>query len=105
MPSPIEKEHDSQGSTNALPSFVIPKNVVTKYAFATRVGYTPSNPAKVNQDSFILCPNIAQVSVPIEGSKQSIYQQHMFCVCDGHGHQGREVSQFIKDKIPRLLHE
>lgn len=29
----------------------------------------------------------------------------MFCVCDGHGHYGREVSQFIKDKVPYLLQE
>ena len=35
-----------------------PKNVVTKFAFATRVGYIPNNPAKVNQDNFILQPNI-----------------------------------------------
>lgn len=30
------------------------KNVVTKFAFATRVGYIPNNPYKTNQDSFIL---------------------------------------------------
>lgn len=30
------------------------KNVVTKFAFATWVGYIPNNPAKVNQDNFIL---------------------------------------------------
>ncbi len=34
------------------------KNVVTKFAFATRAGYVPNNPYKTNQDAFILAPNI-----------------------------------------------
>ena len=42
--SPIDKKE----TTNLIPAFFIPKNVVTKYAFATRVGYVPNNPAKVN---------------------------------------------------------
>ncbi len=33
-------------------------NIVTKFAFATRVGYIPNNPYKVNQDAYILSPNI-----------------------------------------------
>jgi hypothetical protein len=33
-------------------------NIVTKFAFATRVGYAANNPGKVNQDAFILAPNI-----------------------------------------------
>jgi serine/threonine protein phosphatase PrpC len=65
------------------------KNIVTKYAFATRVGYMPGNPNKQNQDSFILHPNF----------KKS-YHTHMFGVCDGHGHLGREVSSFVKQNLP-----
>jgi len=34
------------------------KNIVTKFAFATRMGFIPNNPFKQNQDSFILAPNI-----------------------------------------------
>lgn len=70
--SPIDKKHSPE-STNVIPAFVIPKNVVTKYAFATRVGYVPNNPAKVNQDSFILCPNITEVTVPTEDGQTSTY--------------------------------
>jgi serine/threonine protein phosphatase PrpC len=54
----------------------IKKNTVTKYAFATRVGYIPMNPSKVNQDSYILSPCI-------ESFKKNY--RHMFGVCDGHG--------------------
>ena len=35
-----------------------PKNVVKKFAFATRVGFEPGNPDKQNSDAFILAPNI-----------------------------------------------
>ena len=35
-----------------------PKNVVKKFAFATRVGFDKTNEAKVNEDAFILAPNI-----------------------------------------------
>lgn len=36
-------------------------NIVTKFAFATRVGYIPNNPYKVNQDAYILAPNIMKL--------------------------------------------
>lgn len=69
-------------------------NIVTKFAFATRVGYQPSNPGKVNQDAFILAPNIL--------NRQSM---HYFGVCDGHGQYGKDVSSIIKQKLPALLEE
>ena len=72
----------------------IKRNVVTKYAFATRVGYIPNNPEKVNQDSFILHPNI----------NKSPYC-HLFGVCDGHGGNGREASNFIKQRLVQLIEE
>ena len=50
------------------------KNVVTKFAFATRVGFIPNNPYKTNQDSFILAPNLLNQPA-----------LHYFGVCDGHG--------------------
>ena len=61
------------------------KNVIRKFAFATRVGYHPQNPNKVNQDSYILQPNI-----------QGTSQVHLFGICDGHGQFGRNVSNFVK---------
>jgi hypothetical protein len=36
-------------------------NVITKFAFATTVGFIPGNPYKQNQDSFILAPNLNSV--------------------------------------------
>jgi len=50
------------------------KNVVTKFAFATRVGFMPNNPYKTNQDSFILAPNLLNQPA-----------LHYFGICDGHG--------------------
>ena len=50
------------------------KNCVRKFAFATRVGFHPHNPGKVNQDAYILAPNI-----------QSLPAFHVFGICDGHG--------------------
>jgi hypothetical protein len=57
----------------------------------------PNNPGKVNQDSFILCPNVHQapytlISSPKAEEIPSTYPCHMFGVCDGHGHNGRDVS-------------
>jgi serine/threonine protein phosphatase PrpC len=49
-------------------------NIVTKFAFATRVGYIPNNPYKVNQDNYLLNPNILKMPAC-----------HYFGVCDGHG--------------------
>lgn len=69
-------------------------NIVTKFAFATRVGHAPNNPYKVNQDSFILAPNILNMQ-----------SMHYFGVCDGHGQNGKEVSTFIKQKLPAILEE
>lgn len=67
-------------------------NCVTKFAFATKTGIAPSNPNKVNQDNWITVPHFC-------GLKYC----HFFSVCDGHGQYGREVSTFLKNKLPKLL--
>ena len=72
----------------------IQRNVITKYAFATRVGYVPNNPSKVNQDSYILVPSA-------EGPGCSF--KHFFGVCDGHGQNGHHASKLIKETLPNLL--
>ena len=71
------------------------KNIVTKFAFATRMGYIPNNPFKQNQDSFILAPNILNGQPAL----------HYFGVCDGHGQYGKEVSSYIKGSLPQRLEE
>ena len=68
------------------------KNCVRKFAFATRVGFHPNNPNKQNQDAYILNPNLA-----------GLPSVHLFGICDGHGQYGREVSEFVKKKLPELL--
>lgn len=67
---------------------------MTKYAFATRVGFVPNNPYKVNQDSFVLSPNF----------NKSPYC-HLFGVCDGHGSAGHDASDFIKQRLPKILED
>ncbi len=67
-------------------------NCVTKFAFATKTGLAPSNPNKVNQDNWITVPHF-------NGLKYC----HFFSVCDGHGQYGREVSTFLKNKLPVYL--
>lgn len=60
-------------------------NCVSKFAFATKTGYQPSNPNKVNQDSFLALPHLAEYR-----------RTHFFAVCDGHGLYGKEVSEYIR---------
>lgn len=67
---------------------------MTKFAFATRVGHYPNNPYKVNQDAFILAPNILNLS-----------SMHYFGVCDGHGQNGKDVSTLIKSNLPAYIEE
>eukprot|EP00347_Sterkiella_histriomuscorum_P002767 403366879 len=67
-------------------------NCVTKFAFATKTGMAPSNPNKTNQDIWITVPHFT-------GLKYC----HFFSVCDGHGQYGREVSTYLKNKLPKNL--
>lgn len=71
--------------TNAAAKF---DNCVSKFAFATKTGFQPSNPNKVNQDSFLALPHLAEYR-----------RTHFFAVCDGHGLYGKEVSEFIKSQL------
>jgi serine/threonine protein phosphatase PrpC len=63
-------------------------NCVSKFAFATKTGYQPSNPGKVNQDSFLALPHLAEYR-----------RTHFFAVADGHGLHGREVSEFVRNNL------
>lgn len=67
-------------------------NCVTKFAFATKTGLAPSNPNKVNQDNWITVAHF-------NGMKYL----HFFSVCDGHGQYGREVSTFLKKRLPQYF--
>lgn len=60
-----------------------------RFSYRTKKGVLPSNSKKVNQDSFIINPNI-----------QDRTFQHLFGICDGHGPLGHHVSNFIKVHLP-----
>ena len=79
--------HKRRPSKQEIPPPTLPTtdiNIITKFAFATRVGFIPGM-HKTNQDSFILSPHLNQSDT-----------LHYFGVCDGHGQFGREASTFIK---------
>ena len=65
-------------------------NCVTKFAFATKTGVSPSNPHKLNQDSWITVPHFC-------GLKYC----HFFSVADGHGSNGQDVSRYLKTRLPQ----
>lgn len=62
---------------------------IMRFSYRTKKGYIPTNSSKVNQDSFIINPNISSKT-----------WQHLFAVCDGHGPLGHQVSGFIKNTLP-----
>lgn len=84
------------GSTLEAPYFLPARSAfkpaVSSYSSKSIEGHTPENPTKKNQDALIIHPQLgldATVSV--------------FAVCDGHGIDGGEVSQYIRRRLPVLL--
>lgn len=66
------------------------RNIIRKFAFATRLG----SAGRENQDTFILAPNLQQKSA-----------LHFFAVCDGYGLMGGRVSNFVRQRLPKLIGE
>ncbi len=63
-----------------------------RFSYRTKKGSVPSNPSKVNQDAYIINPNI-----------QNKTYQHFFGICDGHGPLGHYVSGYIKSALPSAV--
>lgn len=63
-----------------------------RFSYRTKKGSVPSNPDKVNQDTYVLSPNINKKT-----------WQHFFAVCDGHGPLGHHVSSYIKNTLPTFV--
>lgn len=61
---------------------------MTKFSFATKTGFSPKNPNKINQDSYLVLPHLGEYR-----------RTHFFSVCDGHGVFGKEVSEFVKTQL------
>jgi serine/threonine protein phosphatase PrpC len=69
-------------------------NCVTKFAFATKTGYSPKNPNKVNQDSFLVLPHLGEYR-----------RTHFFAVADGHGVNGKPVSEYVKSVLAKEVEQ
>lgn len=69
-------------------------NCVTKFSFATKTGFSPKNPNKVNQDSYLVLPHLGEYR-----------RTHFFSVCDGHGVFGKEVSDFVKTRLGQYVEQ
>lgn len=67
-------------------------NCVSKFSFATKTGFSPKNPNKVNQDQYLVMPHLGEYR-----------RTHFFAVCDGHGVNGREVSFFVKSILSKAV--
>jgi serine/threonine protein phosphatase PrpC len=65
---------------------------IMRFSYRTKKGYIPSNASKVNQDNFIINPNLNNHT-----------WQHFFAVADGHGPLGHHVSGFIKNALPQAV--
>jgi serine/threonine protein phosphatase PrpC len=63
--------------------------MITKFSFATKGGISAHNPHKKNQDAYITNPHLMQLR-----------HCHFFSVCDGHGHNGQDVSGLLKTRLP-----
>lgn len=67
---------------------------MTKFAFATKTGFSPKNPYKVNQDQYLVMPHLGEYR-----------RTHFFAVCDGHGVFGREVSEWVKLNLAKSVEQ
>lgn len=76
----------AESSNRSKPSTI--SNIVTKFSFATKGGVAPHKPFKTNQDAFLTNPHMIQTS-----------HSHFFSVCDGHGHNGHDVSGLLKKRL------
>ena len=71
---------------------LVTSNVITRFAYSTREGFSVNNANKKNQDNFILAPNMCQT-----------YHQHFFSVLDGHGQNGTQSSLLVKSKLANFV--
>lgn len=77
--------HNSQDYSTAA-------SIVGKWNYATRQGYIPGNPGKVNQDAYICVEKV--LGDPA---------MSLFAVCDGHGVNGHDVSAYLKTRLPKAI--
>ncbi|XP_071698008.1 probable protein phosphatase 2C 35 isoform X2 [Rutidosis leptorrhynchoides] len=85
---------DKTASTDELLEIVqVPShNYKLECAVLTRRGYYPDSPNKENQDCFC-------IKTSIQGNPNV----HFFGVFDGHGHTGKQCSNFVNNRLVELL--
>mmetsp|Transcript_17364 Transcript_17364/g.17058 ORF Transcript_17364/g.17058 Transcript_17364/m.17058 type:complete len:540 (+) Transcript_17364:199-1818(+) len=83
----------------------INKCVVKDTAVESWTGYSMRNPLKVNQDSYIISKDLLEdpESIDVTSVIYENEQTHLFCVCDGHGDDGKSVSEYIKSRLPNNI--
>ena len=96
---PIAKQighRSSQVIKNNFENISQPKsivNILSMCAYKSRSGEDIYGKKKSNQDSIIV------------SQSKNTKNQYFFCICDGHGTEGREISQYMKSTLPRILEE
>ncbi|WCJ23622.1 Protein phosphatase 2C family protein [Euphorbia peplus] len=80
----------TQRSLEVIP--VPSHNIQLQYSALTQRGYYPDSPDKENQDSFC-------IKTQLQGNPNV----HFFGVFDGHGLNGAECSNFVKDRLVEIL--
>lgn len=83
---PVQPKHTRRLSLEIAPK----RQLQVEFACKTKVGFSASNPDKVNQDSWFA---ITQLKPGVQ----------FYSVCDGHGHYGHHVSGRVKQRLPELL--
>lgn len=84
--------HKRANSSATISSKLAEKNTNISFGFHSKTGMSAESPKKVNQDSYFIIPQFA-----------GIPNSYLFGVCDGHGEYGREISNFIKERLPVII--
>lgn len=64
-------------------------NSVFRAGYKSRVGTINGKPKLHNEDTVIIKANL-----------QNLRGQYLFAICDGHGREGYEISEFVKENYP-----
>ena len=77
-------------------------NVISKYGWWSKAGHSSNNSMKPNQDTYMAYVNLLwnESCKDLDSVPKKI---HVFGVFDGHGIEGKAVSQFIKAHLPNTI--
>jgi len=71
---------------------------ILDYGYYTQKGHRPDDPHKQNQDSVIIAPDFfSEKKGYLQGNAS------FFGICDGHGKDGKIISQFVVNTIPEVF--